>query len=179
MDDWDFVDGSPDKQEKEGTIQVVDLKDLKPGFKLDLFMEQRMSTQEGMKKYGFNTPADKHNNGKFLGGQDDDLDDEDEDQQNRLFKKSMKNPAEDLPHKLSQTVRNQSKKAVNVSHDKRLNKIGSRSRFENRVSDFRLTGQNIMGKGIVKNDSRSNLPPLGRDPSKSKMETRYGSAMAQ
>ena len=36
-----------------------------------------------------------------------------------------------------------------------------------------------MGKGIIKNDSRSNLPPLGRDPSKSKMENRFGSAMGQ
>lgn len=58
-----------------------------------------------------------------------------------------------------------------------LRKIGSRTRFENRVSDFRLAGQNIMGKGIMKNDSRSNLPPLGRDPSKSKNEIKFGSAL--
>ena len=50
IDEWNFADASPDKNEKDhGTIQVVDLKDLKPGFKLDLFMEQRMSAQEGFK----------------------------------------------------------------------------------------------------------------------------------
>jgi len=50
LDEWDFADVSPSKK---SPVQYVDLKDLKPGFKLDLMMEHRISTQEGMKQYGF------------------------------------------------------------------------------------------------------------------------------
>jgi hypothetical protein len=46
IDEWDFADVSPSKK---SPVHYVDLKDLKPGFKLDLIMEHRISTQEGMK----------------------------------------------------------------------------------------------------------------------------------
>lgn len=108
-------------------------------------MEQRNSNQEGLKKqYGFNTPADKAID-LMISDQDQ------EDESNRLFKKTTR--PMDLTHKLSQTVRNQNKKGVNVSHDKGLKGMGSKSRFEIRPSDFRLTAEKIMGTKMVKKDS--------------------------
>jgi hypothetical protein len=55
-----------------------------------------------------------------------------------------------------------------MSVDKRMSGVGSIRRFE-RQSDFRLTAEKIMGN-LPKNDSKAQLPPLGRDPSKNKLD---------
>jgi hypothetical protein len=37
--EWDFVDVSPEEKKSPKSPKYLDLKDLKPGFKLDLLME--------------------------------------------------------------------------------------------------------------------------------------------
>jgi hypothetical protein len=154
-------------------VRVVDLKDLKPGFKLDLFMQQRMSTQDGLKQYGFQTPAEKMPN---LISDPDYQDDGDED--NRLFKKT--NRPVDLREKLSQTVRAQNKKMASIPQRNQLlnHKSNSKRRHDARASDFRMTAEKILGSRM---DSKAALPPLGRDASKSKVDMKNGlkTAMGQ